>query len=152
MNVGQIMRQPAIVLDEDASLEDAARIMLEHDFRGLPVVNDQGKLCGFVSVSDYMAKNKCIPFSRFQAPQLFGKWITPEGIEQMYEEARTTPVKEIMSSNVVFVTEHDTVDKVIRLMVDRDLNRIPVVRDGVPIGIVARYDLLQLMVHKDPTE
>ena len=146
MNVSQIMRQPAVVIHEDASLEEAARIMLEQKLRGLPVVDQQEKLCGFLSVSDYLAKNKYIPFSRFHAPQLFGRWISSEGIEQMYEEERSTPVKQIMSKNVVIVTEDDSVDKVVRLMLDRDLNRIPVVRDGVPVGIVARYDLLQLMV------
>ncbi len=141
MNISQIMRHPAVVIHEDTSLEEAARIMIEHKLRGLPVVDELGKLCGFLSVSDYLAKDKYIPFSRFHAPQLFGKWISSEGIEQMYEEARTTPVKEIMSKNVIFVTEDDSVDKVVRLMLDRDLNRIPVVRDAVPVGIVARYDL-----------
>lgn len=152
MNVSQIMRHPAVVIHEDTSLEEAARIMLEHKLRGLPVVDEQGKLCGFLSVSDYLAKDKYIPFSRVHAPQLFGKWISSEGIEHMYEEARTTPVREIMSRNVIFVTEDDSVDKVVRLMLDRDLNRIPVVRDAVPVGIVARYDLLQLMMQKSEPE
>ena len=33
MNVSQIMRQPAVVIHEDTSLEEAARIMLEHKLR-----------------------------------------------------------------------------------------------------------------------
>lgn len=70
----------------------------------------------------------------------------------MYQEERNTPVKQIMSMNVVSVTEDDSVDKVVRLMLDRHLNRIPVVRDGVPVGIIARYDLLQLMVQKSKPE
>ena len=152
MNVSKIMRKPAVVIQEDSSLEEAARVMLQHNLRGLPVVDRQGKLSGFLSVSDYLAKDKYIPFSRFKAPQLFGKWISQEGIEQMYEEARTTPVKEIMSENVISVTEDDSVEKVVRLMVDRDLNRIPVLRDGVPTGIVARYDLLRMMIQDSETE
>ena len=122
--------------------------MLEGNFRGLPVVDEQGKLCGFLSVSDYTAKEKGIPFSTMHAPQLFGKWISSAGIEAMYEEARATPVKEIMSRNVIYVTEDDSVDKVLRLMLERDLNRIPVVRDDRPVGIVARYDMLRLMANK----
>ena len=70
----------------------------------------------------------------------------------MYQEERNTPVKQIMSMNVVSVTEDDSVDKVVRLMLDRHLNRIPVVRDGVPVGIIALYDLLQLMVQKSKPE
>lgn len=149
MNVSQIMRYPAVVIHENTSLEEAAKLMLEHKLRGLPVVDEQGQLCGFISVSDYLAKDKYIPFSRVHAPQLFGKWISSEGVEHMYEEARTTPVKDIMSRNVIYVSENDSVDKVVRLMLDRDLNRLPVLRDGVPVGIVARYDLLQLMAQKN---
>jgi len=37
-------------------------------------------------------------------------------------------------------------------MLNRDLNRIPVVRDGVPVGIVARFDLLRMMMQEGKTE
>ena len=79
---------------------------------------------------------------------MFGKWIGREGIEKIYEEARTTPVKEIMSTDVISVTEEDTVEKLVELMLHRDLSRVPVVRDGVPVGIVARFDLLRLMMER----
>ncbi len=148
MKVSQIMRQPVISLREDDSLEEAARVMLEHDLRGVPVVNDRGQVTGFLSVSDFLAKDKFFPFSRFHAPQLFGKWIPKEGIERIYEEARATPVKEVMSTGVVAVAEDATVEEVVELMLRRDLNRIPVMRDGVPVGIVARYDLLKMMMQE----
>ena len=148
MKVSQIMRQLVEVIHEDDSLEAAARVMTEHRVRGLPVVNEDGKLSGFLSVSDYLAKEKSLPFSRFQAPQLFGKWVGREGIEKIYEAARTTPVKDVMSRKVITVTEDDTVEKLVELMVTRDINRIPVIRDGVPVGIVARFDLLRLMLQE----
>ena len=148
MKVSEIMRQPVISLSEDDSLEEAARIMLEHDLRGVPVVDARGRLCGFVSVSDFLAKDKSIPFTRYTAPQLFGKWLPKEGIEKIYEEARATPVKEIMSTRVVSVTEDATLEEVVELMLRRDLNRIPVVRDGVPVGIVARFDLLKIVAQE----
>ena len=148
MKVSQIMRQPVISMREGDSLEEAARVMLEHNLRGVPVVNEQGTMSGFLSVSDYLAKDKRLPFTRYYAPQLFGKWIEPETLEKIYEEARTTPVKEIMSTDVISVTEEDTMEKLVELMLNRDLNRIPVVRDGVPVGIVARFDLLRLMMER----
>lgn len=145
MKISEIMRKPAIVIQENTSLEEAARIMLEHGFRGLPVVDQQGKISGFVSVSDYLAKEKYLPFSTFHCPQLFGKWVPEEGIEQIYQESRATPVKAIMSTNVAYLTEDDPVEKAVKLMLECDLNRLPVLRDGVPVGIVARYDLLRMM-------
>ena len=152
MKVSRIMRQPVISMREDDSLEEAARVMLEHNFRGVPVVNEQGKMSGFLSVSDYLPKDKRLPFTRYYAPQLFGKWIDLENLEKVYEEARATPVKEVMSTDVIFVTEDDPLEKVVELMLNRDLNRIPVVRDGVPVGIVARFDLLRMMMQEGKTE
>ncbi len=148
MKVSQVMRTPVVVVQENTSLEEAARIMLEHDLRGIPVVNQEGKICGFLSVSDFMAKDKSFVFSRFHAPQLFGHWLPIEGSEKLYEEARTKTVGEIMSRSVVKVTEDNSIEEVIELLLYRELNRIPVVRDDVPVGIIARYDLLKLIVDK----
>lgn len=152
MKVSQIMRQPIISMHENDTLEEAARVMLENNLRGVPIVNREGKICGFLSVSDFLAKDKHVPFTRFSALQLFGKWLAHEGIEKLYEEARTTAVKTIMSEKVIAVTEDESVERVVELMVQRDLNRIPVVRDGVPVGIVARFDLLRMMLPKGSSE
>jgi CBS domain-containing protein len=148
MKVSQVMRTPVVVVHENTSLEEAARIMLEHDLRGIPVVNEQGKICGFLSVSDFMARDRSFAFARFHAPQLFGHWLPADGSEKLYEEARTKTVGEIMSRSVVKVTEDNSIEEVIELLLYRELNRIPVVRDDVPVGIIARYDLLKLIVDK----
>lgn len=148
MKVSQVMRTPVVVIQENTTLEEAARTMLQHDLRGIPVINEQGKICGFLSVSDFMAKDKSFALARFHAPQLFGDWMPSEGVEKLYEEARTKTVSEIMSHCVVKVTEDDSIEEVIELMLYRKLNRIPVVRDDIPVGIIARYDLLKLVADK----
>lgn len=148
MKVKQIMRRPVIVMSEEDTLEEAARVMLENNLRGVPVVNSAGKLSGFLSVSDFLAKDARIPFTRYSALQIFGKWLAHTGMEKNYEEAREMPIKEVMSTRVFSVTEDEPLEKVVELMVGRELNRIPVVRDGVPVGIVARFDFLRLMLQK----
>jgi len=152
MKVNQIMRQPVISMHEEDTLEEAARVMLENNLRGVPVVNSEGKISGFLTVSDFLAKEKHVPFSRFSALQLFGKWLDREGLEKIYVAARTIPIKQVMRTKVFSVMEEDSVEKVVELMVDHDLNRIPVLRDGVPVGIVARFDLLRMMVQKTESE
>lgn len=124
--------------------------MLGQNLRGIPVVNPQGKICGFLSVSDFATKDKYFVFGRTHAPQLFGNFVPPKGVEKLYEQARKNPVTDIMSTMVVTVTEDDPVEKVLELMLYRDLNRIPVVRDGVPVGIIARYDLLKMIAGRNP--
>jgi CBS domain-containing protein len=148
MKVSEIMRQPVVVIRGSDTLEQAAKIMLQHNLRGLPVVDDKGHISGFISVSDYLAKDKHFPFSRYCAPQLFGKWVPDKGIEEIYEEARSMTVSQVMSTPVLTVNEDASVEEVVELMLHHGLSRIPVVRDEIPVGIVARYDLLKMMVRK----
>jgi CBS domain-containing protein len=145
MKVGEIMRQPVVVVHDSDTLEHAAKLMLQNDLRGLPVVDEAGKICGFISVSDYVAKEKHFPFSHVAALQLFGKWVPKEGMVEIYEQARTLPVREIMNSPALTVEESGTVEELVDLMLRQGLSRIPVVRDGIPVGIVSRHDLLKLM-------
>jgi CBS domain-containing protein len=54
--------------------------------------------------------------------------------------------REIMSSPVITLTEEDAFEEVVKKMLHHDINRVPIVnKEGVPVGIVARYDLLRLI-------
>ncbi len=146
MKISKIMSAPAITVTENESLETAARKMLDSGIGGLPVVDANGKLVGIVTESSFTARNKGVPFSTFRAPQLLGRWISGEGVDKIYQEARATPVADVMAGPVVTVSENDTVTRAVELMLKHDVNRLPVVRDGRPVGIVARHDLLRMMM------
>jgi len=146
MKVADIMRRSAVTVHETDTLAEAARIMLQHERRGLPVVNGAGEICGFLSVSDYLAREKAFPFSRFKAFQLFGKWVPNEGIEEIYDASHHLSVKDLMSTPAYTVTEEDTIDRLVEMMSRYGLSRIPVVRDRIPVGIVTRLDLLKIML------
>jgi CBS domain-containing protein len=148
MKVRDIMSQPAIVIHESETLEKAAQTMLLRERRGLPVVNDEKKICGFISVSDYLAKERTFPFSRFKAAQLFGQWVPDAGIEEIYTAAQSLLVRNIMSTPAFTVKEDDTVEQLVNLMVQCGLSRLPVIRDDFPVGMVSRLDLLKMMVRK----
>jgi CBS domain-containing protein len=145
MKATELMSHPVRTVAEATSLQETAIFMLENGIGCVPVVDNAGKISGIITESSFTAKSKGIPFSTFRAPQLLGRWISDDGVEKIYAAARNTPVSEIMSSPVVTVNEDDTVNRVVELMLKHDINRVPVVRDGVPIGIVARHDLLRLL-------
>ena len=148
MKVSEIMTQPVLTIDEDRTLEEVAQKMLNNRVGGLPVVDNDGKIVGMVTESDFSAKEHAIPFSRQYAPQLFGDWMSKEGVDKAYKAARSIQVKEIMSSPAITIVEGDTVAEAIRKMLAQGVHRLPVVRDGVPVGIVSRHDLLKLVVQK----
>jgi CBS domain-containing protein len=148
MKVCEIMKQPVVMVREDATLEEVARTMLDHQVWGVPVVNDGGEITGIITEADFAVKEQDVPFSRFRAPQLFGKWIGGEQIEKFYQAARVLKARDVMSSPVMTVTEDEPIDKVVQIMLSHHINRIPVVRGKTPVGIISRNDLLKLMAHK----
>ena len=53
----------------------------------------------------------------------------------------------MMSSHVITLTEDQAAAEAVTLFLRHDIHWIPVVRDGVPVGMVVRHDLLRLMLH-----
>jgi CBS domain-containing protein len=141
-----IMTQPVITVREETTLDEVARTMLDRRIGCVPVVDGEGRLRGIVTESDFCEKQRCVPLSTFRFPQLFGRWMSREGVEAMFAEARKIPAAQIMTRDVVVAAETDPVREVMARMLNKEVNRIPVVRDGVPIGIVARHDVLKMMV------
>ncbi|GJM15052.1 MAG: histidine kinase [Thermodesulfobacteriota bacterium] len=148
MKVSEIMTQPVLTITQDRSLEEVAHIMLNSKVGGLPVVDNEGKIVGMVTESDFSAKEHAIPFSRNYAPQLFGEWMSKEGIDKAYEAARNIQVQEVMSKPAITIGEDDTVAEAVRRMLEQKVHRLPVVRDEVPVGILSRHDLLKMVVQK----
>lgn len=149
--VARIMTPSPVTLRADATLEEAARRMLERKIGSVLVVDEEGRLIGIVTESDFCTRDVGVPFSTFRAPTLLGRWIGKEGLERVYHEARTISVRDIMSSPVYTVKEEGTLADVLDTMQTRRVEQVPVVRDGRPIGIVARHDLLKLMLDQVAT-
>ena len=148
MKVSEIMKQPVVTVHEDATLEEVAQTMLNHHVWGVPVVNERGEITGLITDADFAVKEEGFPFSRFRAPQLFGKWISKEHIEKLYEAARDMKARDIMRPALVTVTEDESIDNVIQILATRHFTRLPVVRGKVPVGMIARNDLLKLVAGK----
>jgi CBS domain-containing protein len=150
MKAREIMIQPVVSVREDSTLDEVARTLLERRIGGVPVIDDRGRLCGLVTESDFAAKDRGFPFSTFRYPQVLGQWLPKAGLERIYQTARTMTAREIMTADVITVHEEDSLEEILRRMLRHEIHRLPVVRDGVPVGIITRHDLLRLMLRADP--
>ena len=146
--IKDIMVTNVYTANENDTLSEVAVKMLEKNVGCLPVLNDDGKLVGFLSETDFAGKEKLIPFSRNHAPQLFGKWLNEGGIEEMYKNAKTMKVKEIMSTPPISISEDETIVNLIEKIMKYNIHRIPVLKDDELVGIVSRRDLLKLLFVK----
>ena len=131
-----------------SEVDEAELLMSEYQVHRLPVLDGEGKLCGIVTETDFAAKERGVPFSIHILPQVFSQLMPQEAIERIREAARTTAAREIMITEVITATEETPVCEVAAKMLRYDIEHIPVVRDGAPVGIVSRHDLLRMIVRQ----
>jgi len=118
LTVGQLMQDAVFTCGARADALSISRMMTQRNFGSLPVVEEDRTLVGLVSEYDLL-----------QA-MIDGR------------DLRKIMAVEIMSSNPVTATENMNLEQVANLFQDRYITRVPVVRNGKLVGILARRDLL----------
>ncbi len=146
MKVREIMNSPVVTANEDDSLEQCARKMLELKIDELPVVNDDGELTGFLSVTDFVAKKTTVSFSRTEILELFGQWFDKGEIERIYKDAGRITAKEVMSSPAISIGPDESVKEVFEKLAGAGIHSVVVVEDEKPVGLVSVSDFLKLIV------
>jgi len=141
MRSHQIMTRPVITIRPDATILEAANLMLERHISGLPVVDSTGKLVGIVSEGDFLHRGE---IGTQRRRSRFLKFILGPGqaaTDFVREHGRK--ISEIMSHDPITVTEDASLETIVTLMEKNKLKRLPVIRDGRVVGIVSRANLLQ---------
>lgn len=137
MRVAEIMSSPVTVVGPDTPLKVAVRLLVEHDVSAAPVVDDTGALVGLVSESDIMH------IELHEDPRRHARVVPKETGDV------PSRVEQVMTRDVVAVTEDADVADVAAMMIDRRIRSVPVV-DGVRVaGIVSRRDVLRVLVRSD---
>lgn len=126
--LGLLMTPDPITIGPDATIADAARLMVRHSIRRLPVVEDR-RLVGLLSVSDLIlaiAQMKCtVPIRNVYTSQTFAIW----------EETPLTVVGRIMEISGFDAIPILDADNTLRgIISERDLIRNSVIEDSVGIS------------------
>jgi CBS domain-containing protein len=146
MTVKELMTEPVVTVDENMLAADVARVMQEHDIGAVVVVDVSGQLRGIVTESDFTGIGRCVPFSLAIAPVVFGaRAATIAELERIYAMARQLRARQIMSDKVQAAEESEEIGAVVQRMLARNLRHVPVVRNGKPVGMLARHDILKLV-------
>lgn len=141
MRAHQIMTKPVITIPPDATIVDAANLMLGRHISGLPVVDSAGKLVGIVSEGDFIRRSEIGTGRRRGAVLRFILGAGKSASDFVHEHG--CKVSEIMIPSPVTVTEDTPLAAIVDLMEKRNVKRLPVLRNGKVVGIVTRANLLQ---------
>ncbi len=145
---GDLMTRDVAVVHPESSLLEAVRLMAQRHISGVPVLDDEGSIVGMLSEGDLVRWHE--GYTERQARWLDmladGFNLAPEFLNGIREQHRK--VKTVMSSGAVTVGEDTPAREVAHMMHSRNIKRIPVVRDGKLVGIVARSDLVRALAEK----
>ncbi len=148
MRAREIMTHRVVTIGPDATVGEAARMMLERNVSCLPVVDERGRLVGILTHTDFGLHPRYLPLAG-SLYTLMGRWASPEQLEEVAQGLRGVPVREVMEREVVTVDEEAPVARVADLMLRHRVHRLPVVRGQELVGIISRHDLLKLITHEE---
>jgi CBS domain-containing protein len=109
-----------------AAVFDAISMMAERGVGALPVI-EAGRLVGIVSERDYARK------------------VILQG-----RSSRDTPVRDIMTTQVICVAPDQTIDVAMALMTGKHIRHLPIVEGGQVVGVISIGDVVKsLLAEKD---
>lgn len=139
-----LMSSPVITISENATVGEAARLMLEREVSALPVLNEGGGVVGILTHSDFGLSPKFRPLSE-NIYSLLGSTSTFEHLEETARQVGDKRIRDVMRRSVIVVHGGDSVEHVARLMMRWQIHRLPVMDDGALVGIITRHDFLKLI-------
>ncbi len=149
LRVRDIMTTQVISLAGTDTVKDATITLAVDNLSGAPVIDDDYRLIGIVSETDILElimkyeeelniEDPVLHLLAFPMDSAIDDPVLMEAAKKISE----TKVVDIMSKDVLTVTPDTMVIDVLRLMLSRDVNRIPVLEKGVLVGIVSRSDII----------
>jgi CBS domain-containing protein len=145
MKVKDVMVSEVTTVAPETSLRDVASILAERGISGLPVVADGGAVVGVVSEADILMKERAPERRR---GGLLG-WLLEPADPSAGAKLAARTASEAMTSPAITVTPDESVPKAAALMVERGVNRLPVIDQGQLVGIVTRADLVRAFTRDD---
>jgi CBS domain-containing protein len=144
MKAKDVMTRKIISVAPEATILQAARLMLQHHISGLPVIDRAGQLVGILSEGDFLRRRET------QTVRRRSRWLEflmgPGRIAAEYVHSHASKVSEAMTTDVQSVSEDTPLEEVVEMMERHRIKRVPVMRGGMMVGIVTRSNLIHAMV------
>ena len=142
-----IMTTDVIVANKNDIIANVANLLIKEKIGGLPVVDEENKVVGIISETDIMKKE-----SHVYSPSILNfiqGIIFLDDMKKFEDEMRAIAaykVEDLMSKDIITVNENDTFDYVANVMINKSINRVPVVDENNFLkGIICRYDIIKAM-------
>lgn len=147
MRAIDVMTTDVITTTSDASIQSLATLLCERGISGVPVVDAAGALVGIISEGDLLHRAETGTERRTERRR--ARWLDALASDRQlasdYVKSHGRKVGEIMTREVITVTEETNLDEIADLLETKRIKRVPVVRGGKIVGIVSRANLVRAL-------
>lgn len=141
MRVYDVMIRDVTAVAQDETVENVVRIMASQFLSGIPVVNEDMRVIGFVSESDIIRAAVPGYFSLLQSTTFIPDM---NQFLKMAAKIKDKPVREIMTHPPLVVNENASLVHVADLMIKHNVKVLPVVDEhGRLLGIITRTNVIR---------
>ncbi len=112
-----IMTKNVLCVEKNTKVRDICKLLIKHRLSGLPVVDKEDNLVGFISQRDIIARVALQDFLKKKA-------------------------KDLMVKKVLYVFEDTFCDQISRIFTEKPYHYLPVIKAKKVVGIISRKDVI----------
>lgn len=148
----QIMKRDVFTLPETATVAEAMQLLVDNHISAAPLVDAAGKPTGFISDGDIMRylskRGQMIMDPVVMIVQTVDAYADHAGFAQKLEKLMGMRASDIGAKGIIGVSIHADLPEVCRVLGENHLKKVPVLDDGVIVGVINRSDITHFSMEK----
>lgn len=154
VKVSEAMTPDPITVPPDMEVTEVAKVMIDNNIGGLPVVDESGELIGIVTESDLIVQDTEVKFPSFVS-FLAGYVFVPGSLhrfEDKFKKAVASTAADVMTKDVMTLDADDSAEDAATMMSHNKMKRFPVMKDGYLVGMITMADIVKMISRDVPVE
>ena len=143
MRASDVMTSTVITVNPETPVEDVARLLVERQISGVPVVDAHNRVIGILTEGDLFRRHE------LGTERRRGRWLemftSNVTLASEYVRSHGRTAEEVMVRDVIAVTPDTPLERIADIFETERIKRVPVIEDGRLLGIVSRGNLLQAL-------
>ena len=143
MKIKDIMIRDVTSVLKDCKLFNLLEILSRHKITGVPVVNQEQEVIGFISQHDIIKDTLPNYLEIVNSGSILSEFIQ---LSKSLKENSNRPIKDFMKKNVITVNESDNEVLAADLLIRNKVQRLPVTRNKKLVGIITLTDICRMLI------
>lgn len=142
-----IMETDVRCVTAPTDIREVAKLLIEQKISGAPVIDENGRLVGVVTLSDLVRHHLSRDQEVVYESDFYEKFPQDISLKKGFhvEDLNADNVKDVMTPILITAGEETPVDELASLMLQKHVHRIIITKDDQVRGIVTTMDMLKLL-------